>query len=82
MYLGNVYYHPASEKSIREDVGFLRLKPGSAGEPFVPPHKIARSGTIPHGNSILLLGDEKGERDGPPTWQSGKKTYYSHQDVI
>lgn len=71
MYLGNVYFHPASAESIKEDVGFLRLKPGDAGQPFVPNHKIARSGTIPHGNSILLLGDGNPDQRGPPTWKSG-----------
>jgi len=71
MYLGDMYHHPASCKSIKDDVGAVRLKPGSDGQPFVPKHKLSRSGTIPHGSSILLLGENGEKQPGPPPFKSG-----------
>lgn len=68
MFLGDMYHHPASCKSIKDDVG-IRLKPGSDGQPFIPIHKLSRSGTIPHGNSILPLGGNSDKQDGPPQFK-------------
>lgn len=72
MNLGDMYYHAASKETIKTDLGGKRLQPGDGGQPFVPTHKLARSGTIPHGNSILLLGSGDAKRTGAPIWPAGK----------
>lgn len=75
MNLGDMYYHAASDETIKTDFGGIRLKPGDGGRPFVPTHKLARSGTIPHGNSILLLGSGVENQKGAPSWPTGIETW-------
>lgn len=60
MYLwcNQMYNHPADEQSVLEDNGYpgISIGAGANGPNFVPPYSIARSGTIPHGSSIMLTG--------------------------
>lgn len=73
MWLDDMYNHPANNDSIKEDLGKPDIQPGDGarGSTFVPRHTIARSGTIPHGNSILLLGSPKKEIEGKPYFPTG-----------
>lgn len=84
MWLNDMYNHPATKESIEEDLGAPELLPGDGarGPNFVPFHTIARSGTIPHGNSILLLGKQQGNSteiksgiEGPPKFPTGLDTW-------
>jgi len=56
--LNTMYNHPATRESIENDIGFpeISVGDGSKGPIFVPSHTLARSGTIPHGSTIQLLG--------------------------
>lgn len=79
MWLDDMYNHPANNDSIKQDLGKPELQPGDGarGPTFVPSHTIARSGTIPHGNSILLLGKQEGNKEieGKPQFPSGKEAW-------
>lgn len=77
MWLGDMYNHPASNDSVTEDLGLPELTPGDGakGPVFVPSHTIARSGTIPHGNSILLIGRPTKNILGPPKFPTGIDTW-------
>lgn len=72
LWLNQMYNHPADEQSIMEDNGFpgISIGAGSNGPNFVPPYSIARSGTIPHGSSIMLTGNFK-ELTGKPAYPTG-----------
>lgn len=67
-----MYNHPADEQSVIEDNGYpgIGVGAGANGPNFVPPYSIARSGTIPHGSSILLTGDFQ-VNAGKPAFPSG-----------
>ncbi|SOD89695.1 peroxidase, FMP-type [Spirosoma fluviale] len=71
--LNDIYNHPADEKSIKTDIGFTQLEygDGAVGPHYQPPYSISRSGTIPHGNTILLLGSEKKGKSCKPNFPSG-----------
>lgn len=58
LWLDNMYSHPATDESIMRDIGFPEMSAGDGAEGpvFVPPYTICRSGTIPHGSTINLLG--------------------------
>lgn len=73
MWLDNMYNNPASNESIEKDLGAPELLPGDGarGGAFVPSHTIARSGTIPHGSSIMLLGNPSRKEDGKPEFPTG-----------
>ncbi|MDG1332513.1 MAG: peroxidase, FMP-type [Crocinitomicaceae bacterium] len=72
LYLNDVYNHPASVESVKEDIGLPELKPGDGanGPDFVPAYSISRSGTIPHGNTIMLLGKHS-TVEGAPQFPEG-----------
>lgn len=58
------------QEVLHEENGMMMylgvVKPNESTDPLpTPPFPIARSGTIPHGNSIMLLGDHMSV-DGPP----------------
>lgn len=67
-----MYNHPANEQSVLEDNGYpeIAIGDGASGPNFVPPYLIARSGTIPHGSSILLTGNYA-EVTGKPEYPNG-----------
>ena len=75
MYLwcNQMYNHPADEQSVLEDNGYpgISIGAGANGPNFVPPYAIARSGTIPHGSSIMLTGDFQVVTQGKPEFPSG-----------
>ena len=68
LWLDEVYNHPADDESIMTDIGYPELASGdgSDGPEFVPSYSVSRSGTIPHGNSILLLGKDSSATGKPP----------------
>lgn len=77
MWLDDMYNHPATKESTKKDLGAPELLPGDGarGPHFKPGHTIARSGTIPHGNSILLLGNPTLDIPGPPKFPTGLDTW-------
>ncbi len=52
------FFSRASDaRSVKIDGAEPVLGPGILGPQFVPPHTISRSGVIPHGTTIHLIGD-------------------------
>lgn len=75
LWMKDMYNHPATEESIKTDRGKPEIYPGfGINDTFVPPYSIARSGTIPHGSTIQLLGNEE-KKKGKPVWPVGPKTW-------
>lgn len=75
LWLKDMYNHPASEETIKTDLGKPELYPNfGVNDTFVPSFSIARSGTIPHGNTIQLLGTDT-KMKGKPSWPEGNKTW-------
>jgi hypothetical protein len=74
LWLEEMYNHPASEESIKEDIGQPEMVVGEQGPQYVPKYSIARSGTIPHGSTILLFGNNA-EEDGKPQFPHGIATW-------
>jgi hypothetical protein len=70
--LDNMYNHAATKESIETDIGYpeLSVGDGSKGPIFIPSHTIARSGTIPHGSTIQLLGGHE-HGDSNPIFPEG-----------
>jgi hypothetical protein len=77
MWLNQMYNHPADEQSVLEDNGYpgISVGAGSNGPNFVPPYSIARSGTIPHGTSILLTGSFAEDQPGKPQYPTGPECW-------
>jgi hypothetical protein len=73
LWLNQMYNHPADEQSIMEDNGYpgIAIGAGANGPNFVPPYSIARSGTIPHGSSIMLTGGFQADISGKPQYPTG-----------
>jgi hypothetical protein len=59
LWMDNIYVHQADKTTIQNDIGFPEMKEGAGakGPYFVPGVQICRSGTIPHGNSVNMLGN-------------------------
>ena len=72
LWLNQMYNHPADETSVMTDNGYpeIAIGAGANGPNFVPPYAIARSGTIPHGTSIMLTGNFI-EVPGKPVYPTG-----------
>jgi hypothetical protein len=72
LWLNDMYNHPADAESVKTDIGQPELKPGDGanGPDFIPAYSVSRSGTIPHGSTILLLG-EASKIEGAPKFPSG-----------
>ncbi|MBB3140192.1 peroxidase, FMP-type [Halomonas organivorans] len=72
LWLDTLYNHPADDQSIMTDIGYPELSAGagSDGPVYVPPYSISRSGTIPHGSTVLLLG-KYSQGSGRPTFPHG-----------
>lgn len=51
-----MFKHPSDAESVETDGAEPVLGPGQLGPQFVPPHSISRSGVIPHGTTIHLIG--------------------------
>ena len=72
LWLDKLYNHPADAESVKTDIGYPELEPGDGanGPDYVPAYSISRSGTIPHGSTILLFGKDSAH-DGAPDFPSG-----------
>lgn len=72
LWLDKLYNHPADDESIETDIGYPELAAGDGadGPIFIPAYSIARSGTIPHGSTILLMGKDL-EPLGSPVFPQG-----------
>ncbi|WP_221794305.1 peroxidase, FMP-type [Oceanobacter mangrovi] len=77
LWLSDVYNHPADDDSIMEDIGFpeMRSGDGSNGPQYVPNYQVSRSGTIPHGSTVLLFGKQSGPTTGAPEFPTGDATW-------
>ncbi|AYQ31259.1 peroxidase, FMP-type [Runella sp. SP2] len=76
--LNDIYNHPADNESIMTDIGFPELAAGAGAEGpnYVSAYSISRSGTIPHGSTILLLGTHSENYDGTsPVFPEGTATW-------
>ena len=60
----NMFSHASTEESVRTDGAEPVLGPGELGPQFVPPYNISRSGVIPHGTTIHLMGNTSSNTDG------------------
>jgi hypothetical protein len=76
LWLDQIYNHPADNESIMTDIGFPELASGDGadGPNYVPAYSISRSGTIPHGSTILLLGTES-KHKGKPDFPKGTEAW-------
>ena len=76
LWLDAIYNHPATDESIKTDIGYpeLAVGDGAEGPTFVPAYSIARSGTIPHGSTIQLTGKDS-RVIGKPDFPTGDKTW-------
>lgn len=72
LWLNQMYNHPADNESIETDIGYPELSSGAGfnGPNFVPSYSISRSGTIPHGSTILLTGQDQ-TVEGKPEFPRG-----------
>ncbi len=73
LWLNPMYNHPATEQSVITDNGFpgIAIGAGANGPNFVPPYSIARSGTIPHGSSMMITGGFQADIPGKPHYPRG-----------
>ncbi|MDX6182780.1 peroxidase, FMP-type [Flavobacterium sp. Fl-77] len=82
---GRKYYEIIAAKE-------LKVGAGQTGQYFIPDYSISRSGVIPHGSTITLLGDlvrnnlhEKDKKylfDGPPPFPEGNAAWkYDHLSI-
>ena len=75
-FIGALEYHQhvadlETAEAMHEETGmFMYLDHIAPEDGFPLPNTIARSGTIPHGNSIMLMGNHF-ETDGPPPFGNG-----------
>lgn len=53
----NLFSHSSDAESVKTDGAEPVLGPGELGPQFVPPYTISRSGIIPHGTTIHLMGN-------------------------
>ena len=53
-----MYSRQATEADVKADLMFPTLGTGAQGPQFLPPFSISRQGSIPHGNSIQLFGNQ------------------------
>jgi len=84
LWMQNMYNHKADPQSIDDDNGWPQLKSGTQGPVWVPNYTIARLGTIPHGTSITLIGNQSSADPvpGPSTWPEGYDTWTQDGDHL
>lgn len=77
LWVDQMYNHAATEESVIEDNGYplIAIGAGANGPNFVPPYAIARSGTIPHGSSIMLTGSFAQDVTGKPPFPTGTDSW-------
>lgn len=88
LYMGNMYTHPLDEDTVKNDFSNIfhpNMKVGEttpSQQKFLPKYSICRSGTIPHGSTIHLLGRDYHAQDGAPEWPTGEKTWDQNHMAI
>ena len=77
LWLNQMYNHAATEESVLEDNGYpgLSVGAGANGPNYVAPYSIMRSGTIPHGSSIMLNGGFAQDVQGKPAFPTGTDSW-------
>lgn len=75
LYLREMYRRPVDEDTVKTDFVAPQLKLGDMGGIFYPMHSICRMGSIPHGNTLQLLGSDYVPKEGPPKFPSGDDTW-------
>lgn len=77
LWLNELYNHAATDTSVLDDNGYPGISSGAGanGPNFVPPYPIARSGTIPHGSTILLTGGFLQGVKGKPPFPTGTDSW-------
>ncbi|AVP98461.1 hypothetical protein C7S18_15255 [Ahniella affigens] len=77
LWVDQMYNHAATEQSVIEDNGYpgIAIGAGANGPNFVPPYAIARSGTIPHGSSVMLTGSFAQDVTGKPPFPTGTDSW-------
>ncbi|MFZ6798973.1 peroxidase, FMP-type [Undibacterium sp. Di24W] len=77
LWVDQMYNHAATEESVIEDNGYplIAIGAGANGPNDVPPYAIARSGTIPHGSSIMLTGSFAQDVVGKPPFPTGTDSW-------
>jgi hypothetical protein len=80
LYMREICKHPVDEEALKHD--FLNHDPnvetyklGDVKDVFLPYHSICRMGTIPHGNSLQLLGSDYVPMKGKPKFPKGEDTW-------
>lgn len=82
LWLRDTYIHPVDDASIKTDMMLPELVKGARGETFLPQHSIARSGTIPHGSTMQLIGSDYKTEKGEPKFPKGDATWDSNHLTI
>ncbi|MCV6638408.1 peroxidase, FMP-type [Candidatus Albibeggiatoa sp. nov. NOAA] len=77
LWLNTIYNHPADEESVATDLGKPELcsRDGSHGPDFKPFYSVSRSGTIPHGSTIQLIGHDDPKENGKPHFPHGVQAW-------
>ncbi|MFD0725573.1 peroxidase, FMP-type [Lysobacter brunescens] len=77
LWFDQMYNHAATEQSVIEDNGYpgISVGAGANGPNHVPPYPIARSGTIPHGSTIMLMGSFAQDVAGKPPFPTGTDSW-------
>lgn len=60
----SLFSHASDKKSVETDGAEPVLGPGQLGPQFVGPYTISRSGVIPHGTTIHLMGNTTPDESG------------------
>eukprot|EP00321_Phaeocystis_globosa_P000399 CAMPEP_0118846708 /NCGR_PEP_ID=MMETSP1162-20130426/92579_1 /TAXON_ID=33656 /ORGANISM="Phaeocystis Sp, Strain CCMP2710" /LENGTH=536 /DNA_ID=CAMNT_0006778893 /DNA_START=695 /DNA_END=2306 /DNA_ORIENTATION=+ len=71
-----MYSRQATEADVKNDLMFPTLGAGAQGPQFLPPFSISRQGSIPHGNSIQLFGNQ------PVRKQPKEEAGIPHKDIV
>jgi len=69
LWMKPIYLRPSTSDTIEEDLGTpeMSIGDGSKGPVFVPAQTICRSGTIPHGTTINMIGNIS-TKNGKTEW--------------
>lgn len=59
-----MFSHASTPESVETDGAEPVLGPGELGPQYVPPYNISRSGVIPHGTTIHLMGNTQSDTSG------------------
>jgi len=85
LYLDHMQTHPLDEDTVKKDFSKVfqpKMEVGTGQEKFLTHYSICRSGTIPHGSTMQLLGRDYLPEDGAPTWPTGEATWDQNHMAI